>query len=1733
MYPVAQRRIPGVLSYLLTAWLLLGSYQILSAQTAPTVASLSHSQTVNEGDNVALSVSVNGTTPFTYQWKKNGSAISGATSSTLTLNSVRVADEGLYAVTINNAAGSITSGDVMIAVRPAVAPQFYYQPNNVGAIAGDTIYLSASVSGTSPMTFTWTCNGTTVATTTSSGYSKTNFQAADTGTYTVTATNIAGSVTSNNFNVSLVTPTAPSFYSQPQDVTVDYGSTLSLYVSVSGSSPISFTWKRDGATITTTDYSSYYKSTVDASDAGSYTVTATNSAGAVISNAFRVTVRPAFAPQIQSITNSLSVNAGDSFSLSVNATGTPPLSFQWKKDNVVIASATSSYFYRSPAQAADAGTYTVVVSNAQGTVTSQGVAVSVSAPQPPLITSHPQSRALALQDYLSLSVGVSGTQPFTYQWMKDGVIIVGATSYYWSNYMTAATTGSYTVSVSNAQGSVTSEPAVITLLPAQAPVILQQPASQNLVAGNSFSLSVSVRAQPAATYQWSKDGVVISGATSSYYSKSNIASSDAGNYSVVVTNSAGTATSTNAVVTISPPSAPRIIQDPASASLLPGDYTCLSVSVSDANLTYQWQKNGVAIPSATYSNYTISSAQPSDAGSYTVVVANSAGTATSRAAVITVDTISTRPVIIYTSGSMLVTGGSWVNINVNLSVGTATLRWLKDGVAIPGATSTSFSVQNFSTIAAGTYTAEVTTTSGTVTSRAIVLQQLDAGQVPQITMQPVSVAIDLGQYFNLSVSAQGENPLSYQWQKNGTAIPGATNSSYGFQVSNASDAGAYSVVITNRNGSVTSSAAMLAITTGTAPVITAQPVSQTVRAGDSIYLSIGLQNSSGVTYQWKKDGTAISGATYSNYSFTASTSLAGRYTVAVTNSAGTTTSLAANVAIAATVSGPSFTAQPVSQSVFVGQPASLTVAATSTTGTVTYQWRENGVDLPGQTATTLAWTAAQTTDAGTYTVVATDSNGASLSTPATLSVLTGTLPVFTRTPVATTAVVGQSVTLSGAATGSPTPTYQWRKDGFAIAGATSSTLVFNSIQSTDAGTYSLVATNTIGSAVTAGVMLTVFTQPPVAPQIIGYTASNLIATIPTVTGTEVVIIITASGYPAPVYQWRKDGINISGATSAILRFPSVQITDSGKYTVLVSNSVGSVVSPEFNLTVTASFMPTVTPPTQTVSAGQTASFTANPGAIGNIGFQWLKNGVPITGGTGNLLTLTNVQPGDAGGYSVRATLLGPNTSVVTAASTLIVQAADGSAYAGIYTGSFGSAGYWALLVKPDGTGTFLGILTGRGLAILAQGVKVNGDGTFHFGDSGTVAADGTSPLAAYYYGGPVDGRIGSAGVTGQLTQLGLTLVNQSFHTGTEDPYRGFYAAVATNGSTSDVYTMASTTLGVLFVTVDATGARGGRTSLVSNGSITYTDASANKYTVQLNATSGTLSGTCQPVNGSVVTILPPATPSGLERLASLSTRGVAGSADSTMIAGFIISGTEPKEVMIRAVGPGLTSFGVPGVLSNPRVRLFQGSTAIMENDDWSLGGFGHQIADTAARLYAFPLPAGSADAALIAQLNPGVYTAQVTTDNSATGVALIEVYDTTAASSGSKLIGVSTRGSVGRGDDALIVGLVISGNAAKRVLIRGVGAALGDFGVSGTLSDPILQLYNKDGVVIATNDNWSSGTDAAAIAAAASQVQAYPLVQGSRDAALLLYLAPGSYTAIVRGVGDTTGIALVEAYEVP
>ncbi len=261
------------------------------------------------------------------------------------------------------------------------------------------------------------------------------------------------------------------------------------------------------------------------------------------------------------------------------------------------------------------------------------------------------------------------------------------------------------------------------------------------------------------------------------------------------------------------------------------------------------------------------------------------------------------------------------------------------------------------------------------------------------------------------------------------------------------------------------------------------------------------------------------------------------------------------------------------------------------------------------------------------------------------------------------------------------------------------------------------------------------------------------------------------------------------------------------------------------------------------------------------------------------------------------------------------------------------------------------------------------------------------------------------------------------------------------------------------------------------------------------------------------------------RLINLSSRVAVGGAAGTPIAGFVLGGTGNKAMLVRAVGPTLASYGVAGALADPSLALVTGGATVASNDNWQVGDAG-----TFNQTGAFPLLGGSQDAALVTTLAAGIYSAPVGAGTSS-GVTLLEVYDADTASTTATLMNASTRAYVGTGDAVLIPGFVISGTGTVTLLVRAVGPTLGNFAVSGVLTDPTITLYQGDGVV-ATNDNWSSGANAAQVSAAAAAVGAFALPTGSKDAALLVTLPAGAYSAVVSGVGATTGTALVEVYVV-
>ena len=261
------------------------------------------------------------------------------------------------------------------------------------------------------------------------------------------------------------------------------------------------------------------------------------------------------------------------------------------------------------------------------------------------------------------------------------------------------------------------------------------------------------------------------------------------------------------------------------------------------------------------------------------------------------------------------------------------------------------------------------------------------------------------------------------------------------------------------------------------------------------------------------------------------------------------------------------------------------------------------------------------------------------------------------------------------------------------------------------------------------------------------------------------------------------------------------------------------------------------------------------------------------------------------------------------------------------------------------------------------------------------------------------------------------------------------------------------------------------------------------------------------------------------RLINISTRAQVGTGDNVMIGGFVIGGAEPKRVIIRALGPSLSAAGVAGALANPAIQLTQvDGTPVASNDDWKTNG-------NASEMQAMGrAPVHDAEAALLLTLQPNVpYTPIVSGVGGTTGVALVEVYEVDdPGHNGPRLINISTRAQVGTGDNVLIGGFVIGGAEPKRVIIRALGPSLSAAGVAGALANPAIQLTQVDGTPVASNDDWKTNGNA-------SEMQAMGRAPvHDAEAALLLTLQPNvPYTPIVSGVGGTTGVGLVEIYEVP
>jgi uncharacterized delta-60 repeat protein len=387
----------------------------------------------------------------------------------------------------------------------------------------------------------------------------------------------------------------------------------------------------------------------------------------------------------------------------------------------------------------------------------------------------------------------------------------------------------------------------------------------------------------------------------------------------------------------------------------------------------------------------------------------------------------------------------------------------------------------------------------------------------------------------------------------------------------------------------------------------------------------------------------------------------------------------------------------------------------------------------------------------------------------------------------------------------------------------------------------------------------------------------------------------------------------------------------------------------------------------------------------------------------------------------------------------------------------------------------------------------------------------------------------------RYTSSGLSQIQRQFLARPLPSFTSPMAVGATSG-TAFFYASATREASASFA---ATGLPAGLTIDAATGIISGTPTQSGTFNVVLAATNDSGTG-----YSTLTLIVAPAGPPPTDsRFVNLSTNV---NVDNTrpIISGFVITGSEPRSVLLRAVGPGLSGMVSSTLLTNPRLDLYENVTGrlVLSNTGW---GSSQSLRTLFARLGAFALVDNSADAAAVITLSPGIYSIIVSdAANGTGGTVLAEIYDASGdpGQGAARLFNLSSRGVITATNTSLIGGFVITGNTPKRVLIRGIGPALASQGVAGVIADPIVSVFNSTSVFLAQNNDWQTpltvstsypAATGAEIAAAATATGAFALPSGGKDAAVLITLAPGVYSAVVVGAGGATGATMVEIYEVP
>ena len=1369
----------------------------------------------------------------------------------------------------------------------------------------------------------------------------------------------------------------------------------------------------------------------------------------------------------------------------------------------------------------------------------------------------------------------------------NGVAIGSATSFPYTVQWTPATAGTFTLTAvaTGSNGAQATIANTITVVSAGAPTVsLTSPLGGSVLPVNSATSLFATAADADGTIrnvQFFANGVSVGTATAFPYNAVFTPNSP-GIYVIVAvaTDNVGNRTTSAAIsVTVSGGSGPSVgITAPAAGSSvgvnLPQVITASAASTGGFITGVQFLVNGVTLSTDTSFPY-IGAWTPTALGTYTLsaLATDNSGNVTTSAPVSIIVAASAAPTVNLTnpvSGSGY-TVGSGISITANAADSDGTISqvaFFVNGSILSTDTTSPYASPNWTPGSTGVYTitAQATDNTGNVTTSLPVTVTIGANAAPTVALSSPTSGLNLSLGNNVLIAAAANDSdgsvASVQFFANGISIGSVSTAPYSLSWKPAS-AGVFSltaVATDNAGNSTTSAAASVTVTGASAPIVSiSNPVTgATFGVGTSVPINAITTGGNGPIsqVQFFVNGVSLAVDSAAPYNTIWSPNSAGTYSlVAVsTDNAGVSgTSTAVTVTILPN-GAPSVTLVSPGTNLVVGlgTVVNLSATASDSDGTIAnVRFLANGTLLA--TSATLPYRTNFTpTAAGVYTIVAQAIDNAGNiadSVAQTITVLGGNVQIVTlNNPSADTSITADSSLLlsAGAAISSGTIarvefyagttllatkttapyTFVWRPA--AIGSYAVRAVAFDGNGS---GVSSSVSNVTVGPPLrTPGTYFVNLVNPANGSSVVAFRNITFIAGTNVPDSAEPQVDFYANGgifetvTALPYQTTRNPTVPGSFEFYAVIRVGGAVYTSAPVTVTVLPNTppVVALTSPSSGSTVNVGSIVTIkAAASDAEDLIDTVKFLVNGQVVStSSAFPYSASWTPTSEGIYTLTAIAKDSQGSVGGNQTSSEAVYVRvTAPATSGGSGVV---PDSVYAGSFQ-SIGETGKYAVITLAGKTATFIGYTTAGGVKTLFYP---------------SLSLDATGGFSS---GSALSARVNSTGVSGSLDANRLPFIGQVAFAGATRVASGLFTGNLANRNASTVAAIVGPDGSIMVYVADGAFSDAGAGAVDTAGNFNLSLAGGSRLVGKADPVTGFLNATLTGgPGGLVIGALASGGSFSDGTLRSLSTRGQVGTGANFLIAGFVVGGSAQKQVMVRAIAPTLgTVFGLSGALADSQLEIFNSSgSRIITNDNWATSTNASAIVSAAATVGAFPLTSGSLDSVILTTLAPGAYTAQVSGVGGSTGVALVELYDVDSVGpfSPQKVTSVSTRGVVGTGENNLIAGFQVSGSTSKLVLVRGIGPALSALNVAGALADPLLQIIRMDRgtrTVVRENDNWETGNDVTLVTDASSKVGVFPLRSGSRDAVILISLPPGTYSATVSGVGNTTGVGLVEVYEVP